>query len=51
MMNSADHEKNWTTARRFMMSGMPEKSPTIPVSIEAGRPARAMRIAMWLIRP
>ena len=45
------HLHNGTHANRFITSGIPEKSPTIPVSIEAGRPARAIRIATWLIRP
>ena len=32
-MNSADQLKNWTSASRFIIVGMPEKSPTMCASM------------------
>jgi hypothetical protein len=51
MMNNADQLKNWTSARRFMIVGMPEKSPTMCASMFVLLPRRASRIATMLAMP
>jgi hypothetical protein len=51
MMNSADQLKNCATANRFMISGMPEKSPTMWLSMLVVLPPLASVIAMMLASP
>jgi len=51
MMNSADQLKNCTSASRFMIGGMPEKSPTIFASMFAVAPRRASQIPAAVANP